>query len=285
MKNLKVFSELCKFKVSLLSALSAATGFILSSDRFSWNIFTLFFGIFLLASGACALNQYQERDTDLLMERTRQRPLPSRKIKPKNALLFSIIFISWGLLLLLPYIKAFFLALFIFFWYNFVYTPLKRKVYFVTLPGSLAGALTPATGWLAGGGSIFDFQILIIIFFFFIWQIPHFWLNLLYYGKDCERAGLPSITSLFTEKQLVRITFIWILAAGVTCLLIPLYIVNTYLINSLLFLSAAWLIWKALKFLGNKEEQCFFTFKYLNIYALLVISLLSLDKLLFFSYF
>ena len=276
---IKILLELSKFKISLLSAFSALTGFILFTGNLTWKGALLFTGVLLLASGASALNQYQERDRDSLMERTKGRPLPSGRLKASYALYISLILIVFGLLCLFPDRTAFLLGLFIFCWYNFVYTPLKRRIFFASVPGALVGALTPAIGWTFGGGSVFASEIVGIVFFFFIWQIPHFWLSLLNNRKDYEKAGVPSIVFLFTEEQMVRITFVWILATAVACLLIPLYTVNSSIINFLLFFTTCWLIWNAFVFLKKRTFSVFFAFRYINIYAALIIFLLALDKL------
>ena len=98
---LRKYMQLCKMKISLLSSFSAVTGFALSAHAFPLDICTPAAAVFLLACGACALNQYQERDVDALMPRTRNRPVPSGKITPGRALVFSIVLMASGLLMLL----------------------------------------------------------------------------------------------------------------------------------------------------------------------------------------
>jgi heme o synthase len=137
-------------------------------------------------------------------------------------------------------------------------------------------------GWVAGGGYIFDPQIIIIAFFFFIWQIPHFWLLLLVLSKDYEEAGFPTLTRLFTNEQLGRITFVWISATVVTALLIPLFgIVEYTFVNIALFLSGIWLLVHASRMLGRLDEKLFYryAFKEINIFAVLIVLFLSLDKI------
>jgi len=280
MKELiKIFLDLSKFRISFLATLSSATGFLIASGKISEELFFLTTGVFILACGSCALNQYQERKTDMLMERTRFRPIPSGRISPCFALFFSILLILTGSLLLLfgTNFFSFCLSVFTFFWYNMVYTPLKRKSSFATIPGAFAGAFTPAIGWLAGGRNVFEPGIFGIIFFLFIWQVPHFWLIFLTHRKDYEKSGLPVLTMIFTEEQVIRITFIWVLATAVTCLLLPLFLVNFYIVNFSLFFLTLWLTVNAFKMLlGQKKE---ILFACINIYAFLVISLIFLDKL------
>jgi len=242
-------------------------------------------GVFFLASGSCALNQYQERGYDPLMERTRRRPIPSKKLSPSTALKISIGLLLLGSILLFggAHWSALVFGLFAVFWYNGAYTPLKRKSAFAAVPGALVGAIPPAIGWISGKGFFsLDPPILAISFFFFIWQVPHFWLLLFNFGGDYEKAGLPSLTRIFSSTQLRRITFIWILATAVTCMMIPLFgMVESHAIHGGLFLVAFWLVWKSLKLLTSHHHSSSsqFIFKTINSYAVLVIILLTLDNL------
>ena len=88
--SLSSYGELCKIRIALLSSFSAATGFLLAAAELRSEIIILILGVFLLACGSSALNQYQERETDAAMPRTGSRPLPSGRIKPVNALYFSL---------------------------------------------------------------------------------------------------------------------------------------------------------------------------------------------------
>ena len=170
-----------------------------------------------------------------------------------------------------------------FVWYNIVYTPLKRKYAFAVFPGSLIGALPPIIGWVAAGGNPFDSQVLALAMFFFIWQVPHFWLLLLLYGKDYENAGLPSLTQIFNNAQLSRITFVWIIGLTVSCFLIPLFGVSKSIFTLLVLLSlAAWLIYSAGKILLFFYDKSSYrkAFMQINVYVLAVVFILSIDKLL-----
>ncbi len=219
------------------------------------------------------------------MKRTKGRPIPSARLTPPQALVIALLSMLSGSLILLvgSNVVALSLGLFAAFWYNAIYTPLKKRSPFAAIPGALVGAIPPAVGWAAAGGSPFDPKILALCFFFFVWQVPHFWLLLLVYGKDYEEAGLPSLTSIFTAGQLSQITFVWILATAVTCLLIPLFgTVQTTVTNLSLLGLTLWLVWGATRFFRARGEELSFrsAFREMNIYALAVISLLSLDKVL-----
>ena len=279
-----ILLELTKFKISLFAALSTFTGFILAHQELSGEIILPVMGVFFLACGSCALNQYQEREDDRRMERTKARPIPSGALKPSTAFLISIGLIFSGSFILLygASLIAWGLGLFAIIWYNGVYTYLKRKSAFAVIPGALIGAVPPTLGWVSGGGHLLDPRILAVCFFFFIWQVPHFWLLLLDFGEDYENAGFPSLTRVFTPAQLGRITFIWIFATAVTCVIIPLFgIVESPVIRNALLVLAFWVVWRGFRLLKVRglEFPFHFTFHSINSYALLVMVLFILDNL------
>jgi protoheme IX farnesyltransferase len=261
-------------------------GYICYSKEFSLNILSALFGILLLACGSAALNHVQEYKTDAKMERTKNRPIPSNRISANNAVLISLILVLLGsVVLALNGVIPLLLGLLNLFWYNVVYTPLKKVSPIAIIPGSLVGAIPPAVGWTSAGGNIFDPQILVISFFFFIWQIPHFWLLLMVLGKDYEKAGFPTLTQLFNTKQLSRITFVWIVATVVTSMLIPLFgIVNNPGFYFALLAAGVWLTWNASKFLKDKDQKMNFRFAFreINIFAVLVMLIISIDQILIF---
>jgi protoheme IX farnesyltransferase len=263
--------------------LSSVTGFLLAAEEFRPQIVILAVGVFFLASGAGALNQYQERDIDALMARTKNRPIPSGGILPLHALYFSVILIFLGAVALFfttgPVAPV--LGLFAVLWYNGVYTHLKRKTAFAVIPGALIGAVPPAMGWIAGKGSLSDPRLLTLCLFFFMWQVPHFWLLILKHGEEYKRAGLPSLTGIFTKSQMSRIVFSWILATAVGSLLIASDGTTSPILMRLLLIGVSlWLVRVGIRLLrtGGKESDYTFAFKKINLFMFFVITLLSVDK-------
>ena len=287
MKNqIKILLELSKFRITSFVSLTTGFGFIAAAGVLSFSLIPVLIGVLLIACGSASLNHFQERKTDALMERTKFRPIPSGRINTINTLIFSSILIISGsiVLYLSGGIIASLIALSNLIWYNVVYTMLKRKSAFAIIPGSLVGAIPPAVGWVSGGGLLTDPQLFIICFFFFIWQIPHFWLLLLVFDEDYQKAGFPTLTQIFDKNQLIRITFMWIIATGVTAILIPLFgLVKQDLINIALFVSGVWLTWNAFKLLSKTDNNLIFTFAFrsINLFVLTVVTLVSLDKLVF----
>jgi heme o synthase len=284
-EGVSLLLDLGKINISLLATLSTATGYLLATGKITTQIFLPMAAVFLLACGSCALNQYQEREIDQRMERTKSRPISSGKLNPETALWISAGLIMSGALILFfgAGDLALALGLFAVLWYNLIYTPLKQKTAFAAVPGALVGAIPPALGWVAGGGELLDPKIGGIALFFFIWQIPHFWLLLLGVSKDYENAGVPSITRIFATEQVKRIVFIWLLSTGVASLIIPLFgFLNSVVSYILLMAALSWFFWSTIIFLRSHDnkESLRATFIKLNIYAVVVISLLSLDRLL-----
>ena len=272
---------LCKLRVSLFAALSAAAGFVLIAGQLESQLAIVFAGVFFLACGVSGLNQYQERATDALMSRTKNRPIPSGRIKPQNALPFSLALAVGGLVIL--YIAcgsmAAMLGLLATIWYNGVYTSLKSKSAFAAIPGALTGALPPAIGWVAAGGHLLDQRLLAISLFFVIWQVPHFWLFLMSHWNEYQEASLPSLTQIFSRAQITRIVFHWIAATAVCGPALCLFgLAQSSLIQYSLIAASAWLIWQGVGFVQNSKAARP-VFVRLNAYMIIVVALLVSDRL------
>jgi protoheme IX farnesyltransferase len=286
MRHVKPYLILCRAYVSLFAACSAATGFFLFSYHRIFDVFGTAASVFLLACGSSALNQYQERDIDAKMERTRERPLPSGAITPAVALSSSAALLIAGEFLLACFggSKSFVLGLAALLWYNGIYTYLKRVTAFASVPGALVGIIPPAIGWVAAGGAISDGRLIAICFVFFLWQVPHFWLLVLRHGEEYERAGLPSLTRLMKKPQIARITFVWIIASAIASLALPLYgSVKSPLIFCSFIPLAVWLIWSERALFAKRPllPPSTVLFRNINIYLFLIMSLLSVDNILF----
>lgn len=282
---MKILFEVTKIRITILVAFTTTLGYVLALQNLqSFSLYPIA-GIFFLACGAAALNHYQERSTDLLMDRTKNRPIPSGTVTPGVVLLISIVFLMLGsvTILLKSNLLTLGIGLLTFFWYNAVYTPLKKVISVAIIPGSLVGALPPVAGWVAAGGSLTDPTILLVASFFFIWQIPHFWILLLVYGKDYDKGGFPTLTNVFSIRQLINITFCWIIVTIVTALSFNFFgIFNYFATGVFLILLCGWLFIQSLKFLRSEGERKVLKnmFISINIFTLLIITSLTLDKLI-----
>lgn len=213
--SLKIFSilaDLTKYRLSLAVVLSSVTGYFLAYCEPGISLLYLSAGVFLLSSGSAALNQYTERIADSLMERTRNRPLPSGRISNKNTLLLSILFfISGSLFLLMNGAIPLVLGLFTVLLYNVIYTRLKTRTIFSIIPGALVGAIPPLIGYSSAGSYQYSTDIIAFSTFMFVWQLPHFWLILIRHSKDYSAAGFATLSKYLNELQIRYLVFFWVL--------------------------------------------------------------------------
>ncbi len=189
---LQDWSELCKLRLTSLVLLTTLVGLYCgSAGRLDpWRtVFTLV-GTVLVAAAAAVLNEWLERDLDAKMERTAQRPLPTGRVSPDEALLGGALMTALGLGILYfgVHAPAAFLAACTLALYLFVYTPMKKWSVLNTLVGAVPGAIPPLLGFVAGRGRIGGegwalFAIL------FLWQIPHFLAIAWRHREDYCRAG------------------------------------------------------------------------------------------------
>jgi len=285
--KISILLELVKFRITVLVSFTTALGYFLASSNLGFAFVYPVVGIFLLACSSAALNQYQEVNTDMMMDRTKNRPIPSGKISRNNVLIISILLLVAGtsILFFKTNLGTLFTGLLTFYWYNAVYTPLKKKTALAIVPGSLVGALPPVAGWLAAGGNLFDLKIGIVALYFFVWQIPHFWLLLLLYGNDFKKGGFPVLTDLYSETFIKRITFVLLIATLVIGIAIPYVGTGLYLTTRIIVIaSSALMFLVALSFLRNKNierKDIVKTFVSINLYTLTLITILSADKLFF----
>lgn len=282
---LGIYLELSKVKITFAVALTTITGYVLARGKFDTGFIVPTIGIFILACASSALNHYQEFEADKKMIRTQNRPIPSGRISSTHALLFAFVMTFIGSYLI--YYGSNFLGLQLgllaMIWYNAIYTPLKRKTAFAVIPGSVIGSLPPLVGWVAGGGSLADPRALMIAFFFFIWQVPHFWLLMLKYGEEYKKAGYPSITSIYSPQQLKNTTFVWTFATAISALLIPFFGISKSLPVTIgLIIASIWLIVIFMKLLLGKEKKFnpFYYFMRINYFVLAVMIFLTIDHLI-----
>lgn len=271
--------ELSKVRITFAVALTTFVGYLLKSGSIDSTLWATVGGLFLLACGSAALNQYQEHDTDAKMKRTQNRPIPSGKMSPTHALLFALTMIVLGSAILF-YFSGFLamqLGILTLIWYNAFYTPLKKKSAFAVVPGSLIGALPPMVGYAAAGGSISDPSIIAFAFFMFMWQIPHFWLIVIRHGQDYQEGGFPSITAMYSDKQIKGITLVWVFATAVATLFMTLMgVFNVLALKVLLivFVLALLVAFTRMFFKLSEGAKVFKYFMGINMYLLAVLILI-----------
>lgn len=183
---------LIKARLSLLVLVTTLVGFLLGwRGPMDWVLLSAtLVGTALCAAGAAALNQWWERDLDARMKRTRNRPLPARRMHPSDALLCGAGCSIAGIILLAGFTnnRAAFLAFATIAIYILVYTPMKRISSLNTLVGAIPGALPPLIGWLAARGS-YHLEGCLLFAVLWFWQMPHFLAIAWMYREDYASAG------------------------------------------------------------------------------------------------
>jgi protoheme IX farnesyltransferase len=192
-ERVSAYLELTKPRITFLIVLTSAAGFALAS-RGSVNyaaLLSAMLGIALLSSGIATINQYMERDLDALMRRTANRPLPSGKLLPWEALAFGVGLTVCAEIYLAALVNPLtaLLGLTVIAGYLFGYTPLKTRTSLSTMVGAFPGAVPPLIGWAAARGTI-GLEAWVLFAILFLWQFPHFLAIAWMYREDYSRAGI-----------------------------------------------------------------------------------------------
>ncbi|WP_456421331.1 heme o synthase [Lutibacter sp.] len=184
------FKQLTKVGLSLSVVFSSLAGYLLAVDEIHvLTLVLLAIGGYLMVGASNAFNQIIEKDTDALMKRTMNRPLPTGRMHVSMALVIAIAFTIIGLTILYSINpkSALFGAISIFL-YTSVYTPLKSITPLAVFIGAIPGAIPFMLGWVAATN---DFSIepgmLFLIQFF--WQFPHFWAIAWLQYDEYKKAG------------------------------------------------------------------------------------------------
>lgn len=270
--------------VSLAVSFSAITGYIVATSFIDLKIVSVFLGVFFLAGGASALNQYQERNIDQLMSRTKSRPIPAKKITKTTGLILSIglCLTGFSILLIKTGTVPALLGLLNIVWYNGLYTYLKKKTVFAVVPGSLTGVTPVLIGWSASGAYLHSPEIIFISFFIYMWQIPHFWLLLIKNAEDYRKAGLGTFDNLLSENQVKRILFMWILSTSLTSLLLAYFgVIQSTLLFLILVVLNIIISLSFYQILFKNEQKLAFkkAFISINAFMFIVFGLLIIDRL------
>lgn len=282
MITLKQFLILTKFRLSFVVSLSLVFGFILAKNSIDFSIINPFLAVLLLALGVSALNQVQEYKEDALMPRTKNRPVASGAISVQKGLFISIALMVLGFVFV--YLSLQFLGVIIFAFvvltYNLLYTKAKKITVYAAVFGAILGVIPPLIGWLSANGQISDLGFIALGLFYFIWQIPHFWLLTLKYHKEYEKASFPTVAKKFGVEGLERITFVWLLLTLISGLfLVLVFSQHSLIITGLLVLINIYTLYLIFQML--KEHNYLKTFIGINSYMLGVMVLLISNSLIF----
>ena len=289
------YALLLKPRVMSLVVFTAAVGLLLAPGAFqTLDLLTAVAAILCIAIGAGAsgaINMWYDRDIDLHMLRTMNRPLPAGRLSAREALIFGII-LSLGSVAIMAGIvnvaAAALLAATILY-YVFIYTVwLKRRTPHNIVIGGASGALPPMIGWAAVTGDV-GLGAIILFLIIFLWTPPHTWALALFRRGDYEAAGVPMLPVVAGERETKRRMLIY------TALLVPTTLLPVAIGMSgalygiaatglgLAFARHGWRVWKDTDADGGKTARPMFFFSIM--YLFLIFFALLADRMLFFPVF
>jgi protoheme IX farnesyltransferase len=240
-------------------------------------------GLFLLCLGSATLNNYQDRDIDRQLRRTRRRALPAGEMSSRAALIQAAVLIlagTLGLFLVSGSVALPITGLIAVGVYNGVYTPLKKKSVLAIIPGAVSGSLPVLMGWMAAEGGLGSPKLWILMVLFSVWQLPHFWLVVLANRDDYRASNIPSMLRILSVGQLRQLVFVWAAAFVVLTLCLPLYRVTfsetatwILLANGLLLAT----VFGTLLSLHGHQARYRELFRFLNLSLAVVMSVILVD--------
>lgn len=249
------FKEITKAGLAVSVLFSSIAGYLLGfndENPFQWSVLVmLIIGGYCMVGASNAFNQVIEKDLDALMDRTKNRPVPSGRMAPNTALLVAslLTIIGLGLLYAINPKSAMFGAISIFL-YTSVYTPLKTATSLSVFVGAFPGAIPFMLGWVAATGN-FGIEAGTLFLIQFFWQFPHFWAIGWFLYEDYEKAGFFMLPTGKRDKgtalQVILYT-VWLIVAS---LLPMLGYTGQLFISSitavLVFLLGLWMLFYAVR--------------------------------------
>lgn len=285
-QKIKDYKALVKFRLALSVVFSACTAYYLGTNAFLWsNFMILGFGGFLVTAAANALNQVLEKETDKLMARTLNRPLPAGRMEMSEAVLLAGIMGAGGILMLAYFnpvtavLGAFSLVS-----YAFIYTPMKRVSPAAVWIGAVPGALPMAIGWVAASstGEI-GIEAIFLFSLQFLWQFPHFWAIAWLSYEDYAKAGfylLPSHKKDGRTKGTVLQIIFYVLCL-IAISFVPWYLqISGLIAGVVMLLSGIVFLWYALRLYKQCTKIAARQLMFASLfYQLIVFIALMLDKI------
>ncbi len=276
------YLELCKPRVVALMLLTVVVGMYLSVP--GWVPLSIVFlgllGIGLCAASAAAINHVVDKRIDLLMMRTKNRPMAKERIGVRQALLFATLLGVMGLGVLMYWINTLtavmtFASLM---GYAGIYTGyLKRATPQNIVIGGLAGAAPPLLGWVAVTNHL-DPQAFLLVLIIFIWTPPHFWALAIYRLEDYQRAQIPMLPVAYgVHYTKIHVLLYTILLCVVSTLPYVvgmsglLYLLGACVLNSL------FLYWAVRLYRSSRAVVAWHTFKFSIVYLLVLFVFLLVD--------
>ena len=285
--KLALYISLLKPRVMSLSIFTSFVGMIIAPGSLSFTTGLLAILAISIGSGASgALNMWYERDTDKLMNRTKDRALPTNQISANGALIYGITLsiIAVSMLYLVSNLAAAGLLLLTICFYIFIYTIwLKKRTPQNIVIGGAAGAFPPMIGWAVVTGGI-STEICLLFMLIFLWTPPHFWALALYKSDDYKKAGIPMMPLIVGERKTINL----IIAYSITLLPLTLIMSSYYSLFfgvsstalSIFFIYLAFDLKRSWLKDGLLERKAQMLFYFSIIYLFNIFSILLIDNLL-----
>ncbi len=285
--KLVLYTSLLKPRVMSLSIFTSFVGMIIAPGSLSFTTGLLAILAISIGSGASgALNMWYERDTDKLMNRTKDRALPTNQISANGALIYGITLsiIAVSMLYLVSNLAAAGLLLLTICFYIFVYTIwLKKRTPQNIVIGGAAGAFPPMIGWAVVTGGV-STEICLLFMLIFLWTPPHFWALALYKSDDYKKAGIPMMPLIVGERKTINL----IIAYSITLLPLTLIMSSYYSLFfgvsstalSIFFIYLAFDLKRSWLKDGLLERKAQMLFYFSIIYLFNIFSILLIDNLL-----
>ena len=285
--KLALYTSLLKPRVMSLSIFTSFVGMIIAPGSLSFTSGLLAILAISIGSGASgALNMWYERDTDKLMNRTKDRALPTNQISANGALIYGITLsiIAVSMLYLVSNLAAAGLLLMTICFYIFVYTIwLKKRTPQNIVIGGAAGAFPPMIGWAVVTGGI-STEICLLFMLIFLWTPPHFWALALYKSDDYKKAGIPMMPLIVGDRKTINL----IIAYSITLLPLTLIMSSYYSLFfgfsstalSIFFIYLAFDLKRSWLKDGLLERKAQMLFYFSIIYLFNIFSILLIDNLL-----
>jgi heme o synthase len=283
-QKLRDYAVLTKFRLSMTVVISAVLGYFFGADfgAIHWANLSLFIVSGLMVTCASnAINEVIEKDTDKLMERTMNRPLPTGNMTVTEAMIAAgimgvagVLIIAFRFSLLAGFLSAISLLS-----YVFIYTPLKKHSPIAVFVGAIPGALPPMIGYVCASevGHLNYFVAVLLFMIQFLWQFPHFWSIGWIRYDDYKRAGIMMLPSASGKTRMTAIHSVIYCAALLTVSMAPYFFGMIHIIAAgVIMLCGLGFLWLSFDFYKKCDDASarrvmFASFAYLPLVQLALV--------------
>ncbi|WP_343188399.1 heme o synthase [Buchnera aphidicola (Ceratoglyphina bambusae)] len=264
-KNFKYYLKVIKPGIVFGNIISSLSCFLFASKGIIdfLLLFHVLFGLFLIISGSCVVNNIIDIKIDKVMKRTKNRVLVKKNISILNAAIYSFILLFAGFFIIFYYINffTFFLSFLGFFIYVFLYSLyMKKKSVYAIFVGGISGSIPPLIGYYSVTKKM-DLAFLILFFIFFLWQIPHFYSISIFRIKDYKIAKVPILpikTSILFTKIKITLYILFFIIFSESLYFLG-YVGIKYLFFSFL-INLIWFIFSILSYFLNNIKIFYYIF-------------------------